>query len=79
MWEQKKYVQFHNLKFKMPESQLLIGLKTSFKNWQKALNINIYYILKAYIWCYPIPPIVYSLYTCENVDIFGRPLTELYI
>ncbi len=41
------YVQFHNIKFKMPESQLLIGLETSFKNWQKALNGNIYYILKA--------------------------------
>ncbi len=40
----------------MPESQLLIGLETSFKNGQKALNVNIYYILKAYIWCYPLPP-----------------------
>ncbi len=58
----------------MPESQLLIGLETSFKNWQKALNVNIYYILKAYIWCYP-PPLAYGLYTCENVDIFGWPLT----
>ncbi len=28
---QGKYVQFHNIKFKMPESQLLIGLETSFK------------------------------------------------
>ncbi len=27
-----KYVQFHNIKFKMPESQLLIGLEISFKN-----------------------------------------------
>ncbi len=39
-------------------SQLLIGLETSCKNWQKALNVNIYYILKAYIWCYPLPPSV---------------------
>ncbi len=54
----KKYVQLHNIKFKMPESQLLIGLETSFKNSQKALNVNIYYILKAYIWCYPSPPSV---------------------
>ncbi len=28
----KQYVQFNNIKFKMPESQLLIGLETSFKN-----------------------------------------------
>ncbi len=56
MWQQIKYVQFHNIKFKMPESQLLIGLETSFKNWQKAQNVNIYAILQAYIWFYPIPP-----------------------
>ncbi len=36
LWEHKIFVQFHNIKFKMPESQLLIGLETSFKNWQKA-------------------------------------------
>ncbi len=42
----------------MPESQLLIGLETSFKNGQKALNVTIYYILKAYICCYPLPPSV---------------------
>ncbi len=77
MWEQKQYVQFHNIKFKMLESQLLIGLETSFKNWQKALNVNIYYILKEYIWCNPLPP-AYGLYTCENVDIFGRPLKYLH-
>ncbi len=41
----KKKVQFHNIKFKMPESQLLIELETSFKNWQNALNVNMYYIL----------------------------------
>ncbi len=49
--EQIENVQFHNIKFKMPESQLLIGLETSFKNWQKAQNVNIYSILNAYIWC----------------------------
>ncbi len=27
-----KHVQFHNIKFKMPESQLLIGLESSFQN-----------------------------------------------
>ncbi len=27
-----KYVQFHNIQFKMQESQLLIGIETSFKN-----------------------------------------------
>ncbi len=53
--KQKKYVQFHNIKLKMPESQLLIGLETSFKNQQKAQNVNIYSILKAYIWCYTLP------------------------
>ncbi len=52
----KNNVQFHNIKFKMPDSQLLIGQETSFKNWQKALNVNIYYILKVYIWFYPLPP-----------------------
>ncbi len=36
LWEHKKCVQFHNITFKMPESQLLIGLETSFKSWQKA-------------------------------------------
>ncbi len=40
----------------MPESQLLIGLETCFKNLQKALKVNNYYILKVYIWCYPLPP-----------------------
>ncbi len=54
--EQKNYVQFHNIKFKMPESQLLIGLETRFKNWEKAQNVNMYSILKAYIWFYPLPP-----------------------
>ncbi len=72
MWEQKKYVQFHNIKFKMPESQLLIGLETNFQNRQKALNVNINHILKAFIWCYP-SPLANGLYTCENVNIFGRP------
>ncbi len=47
MGTKKKEVQFHNINFKMPESQLLIGLETSFKNWQKAQNVNIYSILKA--------------------------------
>ncbi len=56
----------------MPESQLLMGLETSFKNSQKAQNIN---ILKAYIWCYPLP-LAYGLYTCENVDNYGWPLNE---
>ncbi len=33
----KYNVLFHNIKFKMPESQLLIGLETSIRNWQKAI------------------------------------------
>ncbi len=44
MWEQIKYVQFHNIKFKMPESKLLLGIETSFKNGQKAQNVNSYCI-----------------------------------
>ncbi len=77
LWIQRKYVQFHNMKFKMPKSQLLIGLETSFKNWQKAQNVNIYVPSKVYIWSYPIPPLVYGLNTCENVDNYGWPLTYL--
>ncbi len=75
----KKYFNFTNIKFKMQDSQLLIGLETSFKNWQKAQNVNIYSILKAYIWCYPL--LAYGLYACENVDNYGWPLTlclEMY-
>ncbi len=53
---QSKYVQFHNIKFKMPKSPPLIELETSFKNGQKAQHVNIYYLSKAYIWCYPPPP-----------------------
>ncbi len=60
----------------MPESQLLIGLETSFKNLQKAQNVHIYSILKAYIWFYPLP-LVYGLYTCENVENYGWPLNRL--
>ncbi len=33
---QIKYVHFHNIKFKMPKSQLLIRLETSCKNGEKA-------------------------------------------
>ncbi len=71
-----KYVQFHNIKFKMPEYQLLIGLEPSYKNWQKAQNVNIYSILKAYIWFYPFS-LVYGLYAFENVDNYGLPLNKL--
>ncbi len=69
-----KYVQFHNIKFKMPESQLLIGLKASFKNWQKALNVNIYYILKAYMWCYPFPPSVRFVHLWKCWQFWTAPL-----
>ncbi len=40
----------------MPESQLQIGPETSFKKRQKAQNVTIYFVLKAYIWFYPLPP-----------------------
>ncbi len=55
LYIQIKYVQFHKIKFKMPKSQLLIGLENSFKNWQKAQNVNIYFSSKAYVWFYPFP------------------------
>ncbi len=57
----------------MPESQLLIGLETSFKNCQKAQNVNMYSILKVYI-CFYALPLAYGLYDCENVDNYGWPL-----
>ncbi len=44
---QRKYVQFDNIKIKMTKSQLLIVLETSFKNWKKAQNVNIYFPSKA--------------------------------
>ncbi len=53
--EQIKYVQFHNIKVKMPESQLLLGLETNIESWHKAPYVNIYSLLKAYIWFYPLP------------------------
>ncbi len=54
---QRKYGQFHNIKFKMPTFQLLIWLETSFKNWQKAQHVNIYFLSKVYIYSYPLPPL----------------------
>ncbi len=55
MCAQRKYVQFHNIKFKMPNSQLLIRLETSFKNWQNAQHVNMYFLLKVYICCCSLP------------------------
>ncbi len=73
LWIQRKYVQFHNMKLKMPNSQLLIGLETvrkprmstfiSHQNCTSGLT--------------PSPPLVYGLYTCENVDNYGWPLSAL--
>ncbi len=51
---QRKFVQFHYMKFIMPKSQLLIGLQTSLKNWQKAQIVNIYFLTKVYTWYYPL-------------------------
>ncbi len=53
---QRKYVQFHNIKFKMPKSQLLIGLETSFKNGQKAQHVIIYLPSKRTYGVTPLPP-----------------------
>ncbi len=52
LYVQKKYVKFHNIKFKKPKSHLLIGLETSFQNWKKGPNVNIYSLSKSYIYCY---------------------------
>ncbi len=54
LYIQRKYVPFHNIKFKMPTSPFLIGLETRFKNWQKTQHVNIYFPSKAYIWCCPL-------------------------
>ncbi len=59
----------------MPKSQL-IRLETSFKNSQKAQNVNIYQ--KRTSGFSPSPPPhsapAYGLYTCENVNNYGWPL-----
>ncbi len=61
----------------MPESQLLIGLDTSFKNRQKALNVNIYsisvYIKSIHQLLLP-PPLPYGLYAWKNVDNYELSL-----
>ncbi len=69
----KTYVQFHNIKFKMPQSQLLIELETSFKTWQKAQHVNIPPILKAYIWCYPFHPSVQFLHLWKCWQLWMAP------
>ncbi len=51
----KKICSISQYKIKNARNQLLIQLETSFKNWQKAQNVNIYSIIKVYIWCYPLP------------------------
>ncbi len=74
---QRKYAQFHNIKFEMPTSQLLIGLETSFKNWQKAWSMLPFISLKNLHLVLPPSPLAYSLFTCENVDNYGWPLSHL--
>ncbi len=57
----------------MPESQLLIGLETSFKNWQKAQNVNIDTIVKAYIWFYPLHPGVWFVHLWKCWQLWMAP------
>ncbi len=78
MCRQRKYVQFHNIKYKMPKSLLLIGLETSFKNWQKAQHVTFIPHQKHTSGVSPLP-LASVLYTCENVDNYGWPLRDLVI
>ncbi len=73
---QRKYVQFHNMKFKMPKSQLLIGLETSFKNRQKAWYWHYLFPIRSVHLVLP-PPLAYGLYTCESIANYGKPLIPL--
>ncbi len=43
-------------------------LEASFKNRQKAQNVNIYSILKAYIWFYPLPPRIWFVRLLTIMD-----------
>ncbi len=69
---QIKYVHFHNIKFKMPKSRLLIGLEASFNNDRKLRR----YILYQKCTCHTLPP-AYSLYGCEHVDNYGWPISVM--
>ncbi len=73
LWKQIQYVQFHNLKFKMPECHLLIGLETRFKLIESS-EFHHLFSIKSIIWCYPLP-LAYGLYACENINHYGWPLT----
>ncbi len=57
----------------MPESQLLIGLETSFKKLTECSECQHILYIKAYIWFYSLP-LAYGLYACENIDNYGLPL-----
>ncbi len=74
LWIQRKYIKFHNMKFKMPKSQLLIRLETSFKNWHNVQNVNIYFSSKAYICCYPLPPSVRCVHLWKCWQLRMAPL-----
>ncbi len=69
MCAQRQYIQFHNIKFKIPKSQTT----HYFKNWQNTQNINMY---QKYTSCFTPPPQANDVYVCENVDNYGWPLSE---
>ncbi len=74
---QRKYIQFHIIKFKMPKFHLLIWLETSSKNWLKAQHCQHLFPIKSVhlVFLHP-PPLAYGLYTCENVDNYGWPIIK---
>ncbi len=59
----------------MPKSQLLIGLETSFKTDRK-LRMSTCTSHKQLTSGVTPSPILYSLYTCENVDNYGWHLIQ---
>ncbi len=62
----------------MPESQLLIGLETSFKLIENSECQHLFYIKSIHL-LLPPPHLAYGLYTCENVDNYGWPLSVIRI
>ncbi len=64
---QRKYVQFYNIQFNMPKYHLLIGLETNFKT-DRNLSISTFISHRKCTYGVTHSPLVYDLYTCENVD-----------
>ncbi len=73
---QRIYVQFYNIKFRKPKSQLLLGLEASFKMDIK-LRMTTFISFQKHIFGITPSSLAYGLYTCENVDNYGWPLSTL--